>query len=161
MDGPDVPGHHGKTVVMYSSTGVTSSRAMMARIQRGVIMPSRRTFLSLLAGSAVAPDLTFSQGRLRRLALYANVGPVLTHYDVDLAKAELVKRDSVTLPAGVQYCWPHRNQRYFYVASSDSAAGNVQIGTTHHVTAFRIDPTTDATSAFRCAALRSVRRTPG
>src|SRR5262245_387311 len=105
-------------------------------------MPSRRTFLSLLAGGAMAPHL--AQGRPRRLALYANVGPVLTHYDVDLANAELVKRDSVTLPAGVQYCWPHRNRRYFYVASSSSAAGNVQMGTAHHVTAFKIDPATAA-----------------
>ena len=109
-------------------------------------MPSRRAFLSLLAGGAVAPHLAFAQGRPRRLALYANVGPVLTHYDVDLANAELVKRDSVTLPAGVQYCWPHRNRRYFYVASSSSAAGNVQTGTAHHVTAFKIDPATGALS---------------
>ncbi len=107
-------------------------------------MPSRRTFLSLLAGGAVAPHLAFAQGRPRRLALYANVGPVLTHYDVDLSNAELVKRDSVTLPAGVQYCWPHRNRRYIYVASSSSPAGNVQIGTAHHVTAFKIDPATGA-----------------
>jgi 6-phosphogluconolactonase (cycloisomerase 2 family) len=84
------------------------------------------------------------QGRPRRLALYANVGPVLTHYDVDLANAELVARDAVTLPAGVQYCWPHRNRRYFYVASSDSAAGNAQVGTAHHLTAFKIDPATGA-----------------
>ena len=107
-------------------------------------MPSRRTFLSLLAGSAVAPRLAFAQGRPGRLALYASVGPVLTHYDVDLANAELVKRESVTVPAGVQYCWPHRNRRYFYVASSSGAAGTVQIGAAHHVTAFRIDPATGA-----------------
>jgi 6-phosphogluconolactonase (cycloisomerase 2 family) len=100
--------------------------------------------LSLLAGSAVAPHIAFAQGR-PQLALYANVGPVLTHYDVDLANAELIKRDSVTVPAGVQYCWPHRNRRYFYVASSSSASGNVvQTGTEHHVTAFRIDPATGA-----------------
>jgi 6-phosphogluconolactonase (cycloisomerase 2 family) len=78
------------------------------------------------------------------VALYANVGPVLTHYDVDLANAELIKRDSVTLPAGVQYCWPHRNRRFLYVASSNSAGGTVQAGTDHHVTAFRIDPATGA-----------------
>jgi len=107
-------------------------------------MPSRRTFLSLLAGSALAPRFAFAQGRARQLALYANVGPVLTHYDVDLASAELITRDSVTLPAGVQYCWPHRNRRFFYVASSSSAGGNVQTGTDHHVTAFKIDPTTGA-----------------
>ena len=50
----------------------------------------------------------------------------------------------MTLPAGVQDRWPHRNRRYFYVASSNSAAGNVQTGTEHHVTAFRIDPATGA-----------------
>ena len=104
-------------------------------------MPSRRTFLSLLAGGTVARHLAFAQGPPRPLALYGNVGPVLMHYDVDLANAELIKRDSVTLPAGVQYCWPHRNRRYFYVASSSGAAGTVQIGAAHHVTAFRIDPT--------------------
>ena len=108
-------------------------------------MPSRRTFLSVLAGGAVAPQSAFAQERPRRLALYANVGPVLTHYDVDLANAELVERDSVTLPAAVQYCWPHRNRRYFYVASSSGAPGNVQIGAAaHHLTAFRIDPATGA-----------------
>jgi 6-phosphogluconolactonase (cycloisomerase 2 family) len=107
-------------------------------------MPSRRTFLSLLAGGAVAPHLAFAQRRPGRLALYASVGPVLTHYDVDLANAELVKRESVTVPAGVQYCWPHRNRRYLYVASSSGAAGTVPIGAAHHVTAFRIDPATGA-----------------
>ncbi len=108
-------------------------------------MPTRRAFLSLLAGSAVAPRLAFPQGPPRQLALYANVGPVLTHYDVDLDNAALLKRDSVTVPAGVQYCWPHRNRRYLYVASSSSASGNVvQTGTEHHVTAFRIDPATGA-----------------
>jgi len=112
-------------------------------------MPSRRAFLSLLAGSAIAPHVAFAQRRPGQLALYANVGPVLTHYDVDLANAELIKLESVTLPAGVQYCWPHRNQRYFYVASSSSAAGNVQTGTEHHVTAFNIDPTTGALNQIR------------
>ena len=107
-------------------------------------MASRRTFLSLLAVGAVAPHVALAQERQRRLALYANVGPVLTHYDVDLASAELVARNAVTLPAGVQYSWPHINRRYLYVASSDSAAGNVQIGTAHHVTAFKIDPATGA-----------------
>jgi 6-phosphogluconolactonase (cycloisomerase 2 family) len=107
-------------------------------------MPSRRTILALLAGSAVAPRFAFAQGRPLPVALYANVGPVLTHYDVDVDNAELIKRDSVTLPAGVQYAWAHRNRRYFYVASSNMAAGIAQTGAEHHVTAFRIDPNTGA-----------------
>src|SRR4051812_46628122 len=69
-------------------------------------MPSRRTFLKVLAGSAVMPRVAFPIARQRPLALYANVGPVLTHYDVDVASATLIKRESVTLPAGVQYAWP-------------------------------------------------------
>ena len=103
-------------------------------------MLSRRTLLSLLAGSAVAPRVALTQEPPRPLALYANVGPVLTRYDVDLANAELIKRDSVTLPAAVQYCWPHRTRRYLYVASSSGAPGNVQAGNEHHMTAFRIEP---------------------
>ena len=97
-------------------------------------MPSRRTFLSLLAaGTVVAPLFASAQGRARRLALYANVGPVLTHYDVDLAAAALIERDSVILPAGVQYCWPHRNRRYLYVASSSNAGGPVQALSLIHI----------------------------
>ena len=108
-------------------------------------MPTRRAFLSYLAGSALAPRALLAQTAARPVALYANVGPVLTRYSVDIARAELIKQESVTLPAAVQYCWPHRNRRYFYVASSSSASGNVrQTGTDHHVTAFRIDPATGA-----------------
>ena len=109
-------------------------------------MASRRTFLSFLAGTAVATHLAFGQGRSPGLALYANVGPVLTHYDADLVNAELIQRDSVRLPAAVQYAWPHRDRRHFYVASSDNVPGNVQTGAEHHVTAFRIDPITGALS---------------
>jgi 6-phosphogluconolactonase (cycloisomerase 2 family) len=79
-----------------------------------------------------------------KIALYANVGPELTHYEVDVAGAALVKRGTVTVPAGVQYAWPHANRRYLYVASSSSASGYGKAGTEHHVTAFRIDPATGA-----------------
>ena len=109
-------------------------------------MASRRTFLSCLAGTAVASPLAFRQGRSPRLALYANVGTVLTHYDADPGNAELIQRESVILPAAVQYAWPHRDRRHLYVASSDNVPGNVQTGTGHHVTAFRIDPITGALS---------------
>jgi 6-phosphogluconolactonase len=109
-------------------------------------MPSRRTFLSLVAGGLAALGLAFAQSSSgeRKVALYANVGPELTHYDVDVAGAALIKRATVTLPAGVQYAWPHANRRYFYVASSSSASGYGKPGTDHHVTAFLIDPATGA-----------------
>ncbi len=82
-----------------------------------------------------------------RLALYANVGPELTHYDVDVDAATLTRRGSVRLPANVQYAWPHTSRRFLYVASSDSASGMGAAGNTHHVSAFRIDPHSGALTA--------------
>jgi 6-phosphogluconolactonase (cycloisomerase 2 family) len=80
----------------------------------------------------------------QKVALYANVGADLTHYDVDVAGAQLTKRATVTLPASVQYAWPHASRRYLYVATSSSASGYGAAGTEHHVTAFRIDPASGA-----------------
>src|SRR5215475_12716872 len=103
-------------------------------------MFSRRTFLSLAAGGIAAPRLASAQQTAQKVALYANVGANLTHYDVDVGGAELIKRETVTLPAGVQYAWPHASKRYLYVASSSSAPSYGPQGTDHHVTAFAIDP---------------------
>ena len=103
-------------------------------------MFSRRTFLSLVAGSMAVRGFASAQPASQKVALYANVGADLTHYDVDVAGAELIKRKTVTLPAAVQYAWPHASRRYLYVASSSSAPGFGTAGTEHHVTAFAIDP---------------------
>jgi len=81
---------------------------------------------------------------MSKVALYANVGPELTRYEVDVAQAALTKKESVTLPAGVQYAWPHANRRFLYVATSSSASGYGRQGSDHHVSAFRIDPATGA-----------------
>ena len=108
-------------------------------------MVNRRTFLSLAASSIGAPGLASAQhAATHKVALYANVGADLTRYDVDVAGAELIKRETVTLPAGVQYAWPHISRRYLYVASSSSASGYGKAGTEHHVTAFSIDHATGA-----------------
>ena len=107
-------------------------------------MFSRRTFLSLAAGSMAAPGLASAQPAPQKVALYANVGADLAHYDVDVAGAELIKRATVTLPAAVQYAWPHVSRRYLYVATSSSAPGYGTAGTEHHVTALSIDPASGA-----------------
>ena len=108
-------------------------------------MVSRRTFLSLVAGSVAASRLAYAQQpAAQKVALYANVGADLTHYDVDVAGAALTKRATVTLPAAVQYAWPHASRRFLYVASSSSAPGYGTQGTEHHVTAFAIDPASGA-----------------
>src|SRR2546428_12506047 len=107
-------------------------------------MVSRRAFLSLVAGSMSASRVAFAQPEARKVALYANVGADLTHYDIDVAGAALTKRETVTLPAGAQYAWPHVSRRYLYVATSSSAPGSGPAGTEHHVTALRIDPVSGA-----------------
>jgi 6-phosphogluconolactonase (cycloisomerase 2 family) len=88
--------------------------------------------------------MSYAQQTSQKVGLYANVGADLTHYDVDVAGAELIKRETVTLPAGVQYAWPHASRRYLYVASSSSAPGYGTQGTEHHVTALAIDPASGA-----------------
>jgi 6-phosphogluconolactonase len=109
-------------------------------------MFDRRTFLSLAAAGVTASRLASAQQASAKVALYANVGADLTHYDVDDAGAELIKKETVTLPASVQYAWPHASRRYLYVASSSSAPSYGPAGTEHHVTAFSIDPATGALS---------------
>ena len=104
----------------------------------------RRIFSSLVTGGVAAPRFAAGEQASRKVALYANVGPDLTHYDVDVDEAALARRATVTLPAGVQYAWPHASRRYLYVATSSSASGYGTPGTEHHVTAFRIDPASGA-----------------
>jgi 6-phosphogluconolactonase (cycloisomerase 2 family) len=96
--------------------------------------------MSLLATTAVAPNFSWAQTGSGRVALYASVGPTLTQYDVDVPGAELSRRSAVTLPANVQYAWPHASRQYLYVASSNSAPGlGGVVGDQHHVSAFRLD----------------------
>ena len=102
--------------------------------------------MSLMAAAAATPGTAFAQPKARKsakaakVALYANVGEVLTRWEVDVDNATLAPRESVTLPAGVQYAWPHKSRRYLYVATSSSASGTGPTGTDHHVTAFKVDP---------------------
>jgi 6-phosphogluconolactonase len=73
---------------------------------------------------------------------YASIGPELTLYDIDVDGAALIKRGAVTLPANIQYVWPHPSRRYLYAVSSN---GGPQItGDTHRAKALTIDPATGA-----------------
>jgi len=108
------------------------------------MMLDRRTFVSLVATAAAMPQAAWAQAGSKKVALYAGVGEVLTQYDVDVDGLTLTARGSVTLPANVQYAWPHGSNRYLYVATSSSASGTGPVGTVHHVSAFRIDPASGA-----------------
>ena len=105
-------------------------------------MIDRRTFSTLLAGTVAAPRTVWSQAVTAKTVFYASGGPELNLYDVDIAGAALRKHSAVTLPANVQYAWPHPSKRYFYVVSSSGGPGVA--GTTHVASAFRIDPASGA-----------------
>lgn len=98
--------------------------------------------IHFLAFSLCAVTLLGAAGP-EKVALYASVGPELTHYDVDFDNASLSKRATVKCPASIQYVWPHPSKRYLYVAWSDGgpagAAGAPTGGSRHGVTAFRVD----------------------
>ena len=108
---------------------------------------NRRTFNRVLA-SAAAVSLTGASGGCataasggrRRTVLYQSVGNQLTHWDVDVDRAELTRRASIALPSNVQYVWPHPSRRYLYVSTSDAASGNApNPGTVHRLCAVRVD----------------------
>jgi 6-phosphogluconolactonase len=101
-------------------------------------MLNRRTFSALLAGSVAAPGLSWAQGSKGKMAFYSGVGPDFTHYDVDVDGAALTKRAAVKLPGGIQYAWRHPSKNLLYVSSSTGGPG--ETGNEHHVSVFRMDP---------------------
>jgi 6-phosphogluconolactonase len=80
-----------------------------------------------------------------RVALYASIGPDLTQYDVDVDAATLTRRSAVSLPANVQYAWPHAARGHLYVASSSTAPGGAGAADDrHYVNAFAVDAASGA-----------------
>jgi 6-phosphogluconolactonase (cycloisomerase 2 family) len=75
-----------------------------------------------------------------KTAYYASVGPRLKLFEVDVDGAQLHERDAVTLPANIQYAWPHPSRRYLYVVSSNGGPGAP--GDKHFANAFAIEPAT-------------------
>jgi len=107
-------------------------------------MMDRRTFAMLLAGSLAAPRLAWGlRAAVRsKTVFYSSVGGDLTLYGMDIDAASLVKRNTVALPANIQYGWPHPSKRYFYIVSS---GGGPDVASNQNFAhAFRIDPATGA-----------------
>src|SRR5438552_17174911 len=107
-------------------------------------MMDRRRFARLIAGSLAAGRLSGKQaeGASAKTALYSSVGGDLTLYSMDVDDASLVKRNTVTLPAIIQYAWPHPSRQYLYVVSSSGGPGVASNQNFAH--AFRIDSATGA-----------------
>ncbi|HTB00022.1 MAG TPA: beta-propeller fold lactonase family protein [Bradyrhizobium sp.] len=108
-------------------------------------MIDRRTFTTLLVGGIAAPQASLAGDTKAIDVFYAAVGPELTLYSVDADEATLVRRDTVSAPANIQYAWPHPSKQYLYVVSSNGGSGSSGIrGDKHFASAFRIDPASGA-----------------
>jgi 6-phosphogluconolactonase (cycloisomerase 2 family) len=77
---------------------------------------------------------------MSKTVFYASVGPTLTLYDLDIAGAALSKRATITLPANIQYLWPHPSRRYVYAVSSTGGPGIA--GDAHFASALAINAAT-------------------
>ena len=133
-------------------------KSPIKKLQTEETMVDRRTFTALLAGTIAAPMASFAQGPKAKSVFYASAGPELTLYSVDVDNAALVKRDTVSTAANIQYAWPHPSKQYLYVVSSDGGPGSAGVaGKKHLANAFRIDPATGALGGVRrTAVLRPV-----
>ena len=119
-------------------------------------MINRRAFAGIMASTFAFASKAWAQAAQNKTVFFASVGPVLTLYDIDVEAATLTARGSVTLPANVQYAWPHPSRRYFYVVSSDGQPGGGEAprGNTHRLNAFTMD------SAGRLAVHGEARALP-
>ena len=77
-----------------------------------------------------------------RAMYYASVGPVLRFFDVEVEGATLTERGATTLPANIQYVWPHPSRHTLYAVSSNG--GPSIAGDKHRANALAVDPATGA-----------------
>src|ERR1700681_3951786 len=109
-------------------------------------MIDRRIFTTLLAGGVAAPSLSprlsWGQAAKGQTVFYTSVGGEFTLYGMDIEAGTLAKRSSMTMPANVQYAWPHPSKQYLYIASSGGGPGVAS--NRNFSNAFRIDAATGA-----------------
>src|SRR5258705_8886089 len=118
-------------------------------------MIDRRMFTTLVGSAAVLPHLSPSrafaqaaqiQTAQAQTAFYSAVGGDLTLYGMDVDGASLVKRGHISLPANIQYAWPHPSKQFLYAVSSTRGSGGVEGSPDdkHLAHAFRIDTASGA-----------------
>ena len=101
---------------------------------------SRRGFTTLAAAAAFVPPTRAADASQ---PFYARTGPELTLYDLDVHAATLTPRTTTTLPANLQYAWPHPSRKFLYVIASNGQpptgpAGAAGGDKNHYALAFRV-----------------------
>jgi 6-phosphogluconolactonase len=90
-------------------------------------MLNRRNFTALLgAAAALSGQNSWAAGAV--IPFYASNGPKLLRYSLDVAAASLTPAGSITLPANVQYAWPHPSRKFLYVVASNTQPGSGPMG---------------------------------
>jgi 6-phosphogluconolactonase len=105
-------------------------------------MLNRRKFTLGMGAVGVAAFPAAAQAQTT-VPFYASVGPRLNLYDLDTGAATLTARSGVTLPANVQYAWPHPSKKFLYVAASNGQPPSGPTGVAggdkrHYAIAYRI-----------------------
>jgi 6-phosphogluconolactonase (cycloisomerase 2 family) len=108
-------------------------------------MLNRRNVTCLLASVPAAALVGGKAQAAETIPFYASAGPKLTLYGLDAAAASLTPVSSITLPANVQYAWPHPSRKFLYVVASNTQPGSGPMGATgadknHYAIAFAIGP---------------------
>ena len=66
-----------------------------------------------------------------RVWLYSVVGEEFTCYEVDVDNATFVKHESIKVPAGMQYAWPHpsgsRNFKHHFLPLSNQSRDGLTV----------------------------------
>jgi 6-phosphogluconolactonase len=106
-------------------------------------MRNRREIAALLGALPGSVLLNGTSWAAETIPFYASAGPNLTLYRLDVAAGSLAQAGSVTLPANVQYAWPHPSRKILYVAASNGQPGSGPMGTAgadknHYALAFAV-----------------------
>lgn len=119
---------------------------------------NRRTFTAGLAGALAAPSAAWSQTMTKKAFFHVSLGSALTAYRMDADADALVRGGTATLPANVQYAWPHPSAPYLYVASSNGGAASLGVkGDKYYLSALRIDPQSGALQEHGVPAMLRTR----
>ncbi|HEX3875814.1 MAG TPA: beta-propeller fold lactonase family protein [Bryobacteraceae bacterium] len=97
----------------------------------------RRRFCVGLAVLAASPKISWPQSAGTKTVLYAATGAQLSLYQIGDQEFTLAKDSTVTLPAPVQYAWPHPSKKFLYAAYSNRSGSNR--GDINGVGAFGVD----------------------
>lgn len=103
-------------------------------------MLNRRNFT---LGASLATVLSTPAEAQAAVPFYASIGPRLNLYGLDAGSAILTLQGGVTLPANVQYAWPHPSGKFLYVTASNGQPGSGPMGATgadrnHYAIAFKV-----------------------